>query len=164
VTATDLQLLFVRDLGGFERELELLPDERLIWAVAPGVANSVGNLTLHVCGNLQHFVGHLLGGTPYLRDREAEFGRKSGSRSELVQEIRTTIAVIESVLPRIGAETLAREYPAEVGGVRLKTGLFLTHLAVHLGFHLGQAGYLRRVLTGDNRSANPIGLGPLASR
>lgn len=162
--ASDLRILFVRDLGGFERELELVPDERLIWAVAPGVTNSVGNLTLHVCGNLQHFVGHLLGGTPYLRDREAEFSRKSGSRSELVQEIRTTIAVIESVLPRIDTEMLAREFPAEVGGVRLKTGLFLMHLAVHLGFHLGQAGYLRRVLTGDNRSANPIELGSLAGR
>jgi hypothetical protein len=35
------------------------------------------------------------------------------------------------------------------------------HLAVHLGFHLGQAGYLRRVVTGDARSSGPVALSEL---
>jgi len=48
-------------------------------------------------------------------------------------------------------------------GMRLPTGLFLLHLATHLSFHIGQAGYLRRVLTGDTASTNAVGFGGLAS-
>jgi hypothetical protein len=45
--------LLIRELSAFSRELDLFPDEALIWATVPGVANAVGTLTLHVCGNLQ---------------------------------------------------------------------------------------------------------------
>jgi hypothetical protein len=38
----------------------------------------------------------------------------------------------------------------------------LLHLCTHAGFHLGQAGYLRRVITGDATSSGPIPLGPIA--
>ena len=38
------------------------------------------------------------------------------------------------------------------------------HLAVHLGFHLGQAGYLRRVVTGDSRTAGTVPVAALAER
>ena len=47
-------------------------------------------------------------------------------------------------------------------GMRFRTGLFLLHLCAHAGFHLGQAGYLRRVITGDATSSGPLPLAPLA--
>ena len=50
-------LLLRRELQGFSKELELFPDEELIWRTIPGVSNSAGNLALHVCGNL--FFPHL---------------------------------------------------------------------------------------------------------
>ena len=65
--------LFVRELKGFERELALFPDEALIWKTMAGITNPAGTLTLHVCGNLQHFIGHVLGQTAYVRNRDYEF-------------------------------------------------------------------------------------------
>lgn len=154
--------LLVRELEGFERELGLMPDERLIWEVCPGVTNTVGNLTLHVCGNLQYFVGRVLGGTAYVRDRGYEFSAREVPRHDLFAHLLRTKDVVRTVVPALADDALAAPYPEPVAGVTTTTGQLLTHLATHLAFHLGQAGYLRRVLTGDNVSAGPLPLTPLA--
>lgn len=153
-----LRILLVRELQAFEREIEMFPDEELVWKTVPGVTNSAGNLASHVCGNLQHYIGRVLGGTNYVRNRDLEFSRASGSRAELVREIRTTISVVEKVLPAVSEESLSRDYPEPVAGLTVQTGRFLLHLSTHIAHHLGQAGYLRRVLTGENRSSVPIAL------
>jgi hypothetical protein len=119
---------------------------------------------LHVSGNLQFFVGRVLGHTGYVRDREREFNARDVPREELFRQLTATAAVVQDVMPRLPDDVLAREYPEAVGGVTMGTGVFLTHLCAHLAFHLGQAGYLRRVLTGDARSAGPLPLEALATR
>jgi hypothetical protein len=80
----NLSILLLRELATFERELALFPDDQTIWRTAPGMGNPAGNLALHVAGNLQHYVGAVLGGTGYERRREAEFSRRSGTRGDLV--------------------------------------------------------------------------------
>jgi uncharacterized damage-inducible protein DinB len=160
--ASWIRRLLVRELAAFERELGLFPTDDLVWATLPGISNSAGTLALHVCGNLLHFVGGVLGGSGYVRDRDAEFSRRGVSREELAREIRQTILAIENVLPRLTPEDLALEYPEAVGGVRFPTGLFLLHLCTHAAHHLGQVGYLRRALTGETRSSEPISIKALA--
>lgn len=160
--AADVTTLLVRELEGFRRELDLFPDDESVWKTVPGVTNSAGNLALHVAGGLQYLVGTVLGGGSYVRDREAEFGRRSGSRTELRAEIDRAIAVVREVLPALGEPALAAPFPEAVLGVTFRTSTFLLHLCAHAGFHLGQAGYLRRVLTGDARSSGPLPLAPLA--
>lgn len=160
-SATWIARLLTRELESFERELTLFSDESQLWRTAPGVTNAAGNLALHVCGNLQHFVGHCLGATGYVRDRDAEFSRRDLSRDLVIAELRKTAEVVQTTLAAVTDDQLSRPFPEAVGGVTIGTGLFLTHLVSHLGFHLGQAGYLRRMLTGDNRSAAPLPLKPL---
>lgn len=58
----NLAILLVRELEAFERELDLFPDDESVWRAAPGISNAAGNLALHVAGNLQYFVGTVLGG------------------------------------------------------------------------------------------------------
>lgn len=158
----DLSRLLVRDLEAFGREVGLVPDEATLWKTLPGVGNSIGTLTLHVCGNLQHFVGAVLGGSGYVRDREAEFGRRDATREELQREIAAAVEAVRSTLVKVDVATLERDYPLQVGGVTLPTGRFLVHLATHLAFHLGQAGYLRRVLTGNSATSDAVSLKVLA--
>jgi uncharacterized damage-inducible protein DinB len=158
----ELTLILVRELRGFEREIDLCPDDDLLWKTMPGIANSIGNLATHVCGNLQHFIGHVLGGTSYVRDRDHEFGRRSGTRAGLIEEIRETIQVVETILPSLDPESLSRQFPEQVGGATFTARLFLLHLSAHLAHHLGQAGYLRRALTADSRSSGPLPLTALA--
>lgn len=157
-----LTTLIVRELQGFIREIDAFPSDDSVWHTRRGVTNSAGNLALHVSGNLQDFVGRVLGGTSYVRNREQEFGQREGTRADLVAGLRTTIAVVEATLPNVTDETLAANYPIQLNGKTLNTATFLVHLAAHLAFHLGQAGYLRRVITGDNTSTNPLPVATLS--
>ena len=161
--AADLIALLTRELDGFKRELGLLPDDDSLWKTVPGITNPVGNLALHVAGGLQYLIGAVLGHTGYVRDREAEFGRRSGTRSDVIAELDRALAVVRDVLPQLSENTLAAEFPEPVLGVRFQTGRFLLHLCAHAAFHLGQAGYLRRAMTGDSRSSGPLPLAPLGT-
>jgi len=157
----DVSKLLVRELAAFAREVELYPDDESLFRTLPGVTNSAGNLALHVCGNLKHFVGSVLGGTGYVRDRDAEFATRGGRRADVARELRETAAVVGDTLERLPAATLDDPYPQPYGGLTLPCRLFLLHLAVHLSFHLGQAGYLRRIVTGDSRSSGAVALAEL---
>lgn len=158
----DISRLLVRELGAFAREVELFPDDESLFRTLPGVTNSAGNLALHACGNLKHFVGAVLGGTGYVRNRDAEFATRSGRREDVARELHETARIVSESLARLPGEALARPYPQPVGKLELPCGLFLMHLAVHLSFHLGQAGYLRRVVTGDGRTSGTVSIAELA--
>lgn len=157
-----ISLLLSRELRGFAMELELFTDEESIWKILPGISNSAGTLALHASGNLQHFVGAVLGGTSYERDRQREFSARV-SRADLLAEIERTTHVVQTVVPTLSDDVLSAPYPDVLGGIRPPTYLFLLHLLSHLSHHLGQAGYLRRALTGDNRSSGVVSLQALAS-
>lgn len=138
--------LFHRDLTKLKSELELYTDESTIWKVDKEIANSAGNLTLHLIGNLKHFIGTVLGKSGYIRQRDLEFSLKNIPRIELLKQLDETIEVIGYVLPNLKTEDLQLEYPVEVFGKPMTTEYFLIHLATHLGYHLGQVNYHRRLL------------------
>jgi len=156
--------LLIRELDGFARELALFPDDESIWKTLPGVTNSAGNLATHLAGNLQHYVGAVLGGSTYQRNRDMEFNRRSGSRAEIMSELTRASNVVRDVLTSMPEERLSDPYPEAVMGLTLNTGEFLMHLCVHAGFHLGQAGYLRRIATQNRQSSNPIPLSALEQK
>jgi len=158
----DIRSVMTRELEAFAREVELFPDDLALWRTVHGVSNSAGNLALHVCGNLKHFVGAVLGGSGYVRNREAEFGTRSGSREDVARQVRETAGIVSTVLSRVSPEVLEAPYPEPHDGVQLRGDTFLLHLCVHLAFHLGQAGYLRRALTGDARTSGAVSLRELA--
>jgi hypothetical protein len=145
-TIDDVRMMLERELGAFQREIELFPDDELLWKTPPGIMNPAGNLALHVCGNLQYFVGALLGATGYVRDRDLEFSRRSGTRAELVNELRTTAEIVERTLSRLSEDAFLRDLPEAKRSMIFKAHTFLIHLCARTAFHLGQAGYLRRVL------------------
>ena len=140
--------LLQRDLEKLKQELLQYRDETLIWKSVPGISNSAGNLCLHLVGNLNTYIGAELGQSGYIRNRELEFSQKDIPREELIQKIEGTIEVVTQTLDRLPAEALAQEYPLLVLKEKTSTGYFLTHLAVHLGYHLGQINYHRRILEG----------------
>jgi len=148
--------ILTRDLKALRREVEAYPDERDLWRIAPGVSNPGGNLALHCAGNLQHFIGGVFGGSGYVRDRDAEFSRRDVPRAELLADIDAAIASVRRGLERVTPQQWDGQYPHPVGGVRLTTGEFMVHLAVHLGYHLGQVDYHRRLVTGDGKTVGAV--------
>lgn len=155
--------ILARDLRALRREIEAYPNDHDLWRVQPGITNPGGNLTLHLAGNLQYFIGAVLGGTGYVRNRDAEFSSRDVPRAELLREIDAAIAGVARGMAAITDKDLAKPYSVPVGGVTLSTGDFLLHLAAHLTYHLGQVDYHRRLLTGQAEQIRAVLPGELAS-
>src|SRR6185503_9865240 len=102
--------ILARDLRTLRREVEAYPDEAQLWHTVPGISNPGGNLALHLCGNIQHYVGKHLGGTDYVRDRPAEFARRNVPRKEILAEISAAERAV-SLLGRLEESTLRKDFP-----------------------------------------------------
>jgi uncharacterized damage-inducible protein DinB len=144
-----LQALFERDLLKLKTEIELYHDEKKLWYIEKGISNSAGNLCLHLIGNLNAFIGAELGKTGYVRNRELEFSLKDVPQKELLEKIEATAEMVKQSLAKITEEQLQADYPLMVLKEKLSTGMFLTHLATHLSYHLGQINYHRRLLDAE---------------
>ncbi|MEQ1677937.1 MAG: DinB family protein [Chitinophagaceae bacterium] len=140
-----IQTLLRRDLNKLKTEISAYKDENNLWLVKKGITNSAGNLCLHLIGNLNTYIGAEIGKTGYVRYRDLEFSLKNIPRQELLDKIDQTIQVVETALDGLNENELDKEYPVLVFAEKTSTGYFLVHLAVHLGYHLGQINYHRRL-------------------
>jgi uncharacterized damage-inducible protein DinB len=161
--ASEIGSMMARELTTLKKELEGYPSDADVWRTAPGITNTAGTLALHLAGNLRHFIGHVLGGSGYVRDRAREFAARDVPRSELLAGIDAAIADVEAALGRLPDADLAKEFPEPVANVRLETGDFLVHLVSHLSYHLGQVDYHRRLITGSGQTVGAVAPGRLSS-
>ena len=144
-----LNTLYHRDLNKLKEELNAYASEESIWAVKDGISNSAGNLTLHLIGNLNHFIGATLGNSGYVREREKEFSLKNIPRHELIRNIDETIVVVQQTLLKLTQADLEKTFPIQVMQVDNTTGYMLTHLVAHLNYPLGQINYHRRLIANN---------------
>lgn len=140
-----LSTLFSRDLQILKDQVNAYSSEESLWIKADGITNTGGNLSLHLSGNLQHFIGALLGGTSYVRDRPFEFGGKV-TRQELLDDIDAAEKAVTETLNGMDPADFEKDYPIEMFGGPVKTEWFVLHLYSHFSYHLGQINYHRRLL------------------
>jgi hypothetical protein len=162
-TVDHVRRCLLRDLAGLEAELLGYPDDGSVWTMHPQIPNATGTLVLHAAGNLRHFIGATLGGTGYVRDRDAEFSTRGLSRSALLIMLHAARDEVDTTLRALDPARLDQPYPLEVAGATLTTGLMLTHLATHLAYHLGQADIHRRVVTFNPKAVGAMGVKELTA-
>lgn len=141
-----LKALYIRDLNRLRKEVELYNDENNLWRVEKNIANSAGNLCLHLIGNLNTYIGREIGKKDYVRNRELEFSLKNIPRTELLYKIDETIQIIIKSLDKLDESSLKKEYPILVFEEKTSFEYMLIHLTTHLSYHLGQVNYHRRLL------------------
>ena len=146
MTLDSLKQIFERDLNKLNKELDAYTSAEELWILTGDINNTGGNLILHLCGNLQHFVGAVLGNSGYIRKRDEEFGLKGLSKAELSSQIDATKKAVSDALEQLNVEDLNKPFPINVFGHEMTTDFFLIHLASHLSYHLGQINYHRRLL------------------
>jgi len=137
--------LFNRDIDRLKAEISAF-DGKSLWVIEGEINNSAGNLAIHLCGNLQHFIGATLGNSGYIRDRKHEFQTKDLPLDTLLDEIELTKSVVNTTLKELNTQSLNEAYPIEVFGKPMTKEYFLIHLHSHLNYHLGQINYLRRLI------------------
>jgi uncharacterized damage-inducible protein DinB len=144
---TTLIKLFDRDLEKLKQEIEAYKAEEDLWIVTNEISNSAGNLCLHLIGNLNHFIGAILGNTGYIRQRDLEFSQTNIPKSKMIEDIDNALVMVKDVLRKLTVHNLQEQYELKVFGEAMSTEFFLTHLSTHLAYHLGQINYHRRLLS-----------------
>lgn len=144
VFQTDFAFTMHRQLNLLADEIRAYPSDTALWIVPAGITNSGGNLCLHLIGNLRHFIGHLLGGGDYARDREYEFNAKDLTRAQLLDLINTCRHEFDTGLANIETRQLGEIAPAKAAGHEVTVRQLMFHLLAHFAYHLGQINYHRR--------------------
>ncbi len=142
----ELNLLFQRDLNRLQEELQAYQNEENLWKVDGEIANSGGNLALHLIGNLRQFIAADLGGFGYERNREQEFVATGKSRTALLEELDLVKDQVEKSLVSLDPNKLGDLSIHSFFGYQMTIGYFLIHLYGHFNYHLGQINYHRRLL------------------
>lgn len=133
-------------LPKIERSLADLSDEEIWWR--PNEAsNSIGNLLLHLCGNVYQWIVGGIGGRPVERDRQREFDQREPiSREELLTRLRGLLAEADDVLGKVTADELTRRRHIQEYDV---TGLeAIYHVVEHFSMHTGQIIYISKLRGG----------------
>lgn len=153
----ELAALFRRDLTQLVRQIAAFRTTSDLWIKPEGAGNSVGNLALHLNGNLREYIGRQLGNAAYIRYRDLEFEAMGDSIETLMGKIEPLPELICGIVSGLSSETLDSLYPENVLGIPLTTRQFLIHLLSHLNYHLGQIDAIRRIVT-QGEAISSVGL------
>ena len=123
-----LKEVYLKNLNSLMTEISLYNSEEDIWKVEPGILNSAGNLTLHLMGNLNFFIGTYLGDTGYVRDRDREFSDKDIPKLQLMNDLNETINMLDVTLSNLSDEALLQVYPTDKFGEGKTNAYILTYL------------------------------------
>ena len=124
-------------------------DEARVWRRPEAGVNSIGNLLLHLKGNLSLWIGQGLGGRVYERDRAGEFlADGSHGRGELFEALAETVAHCQWVLEQEDSERLAET--VEVQGYTSDRMGVIFHAVEHMSYHTGQILTLTKQLLGPH--------------
>jgi uncharacterized damage-inducible protein DinB len=123
--------------------LDQLTEEQIWWR-PDEQANSVGNLTLHVCGAVQHFLNRGVGGQEYVRDRPTEFATSSMPKEALLAILDETIARTEQTFAELEATRLTDQSTEPAYYSTVFEDLF--GVAIHVAVHTGQIVYVTKML------------------
>jgi uncharacterized damage-inducible protein DinB len=141
------QWLFADYLGKIEYCMGLL-DDRAVWQRSGPSCNSIGNLVLHLEGNLSQWVLAALGGAAYERARSAEFAaRETATKEELLARLRDLVVRCQEVAGGLREEELLQRRVIQ-GYQRDGFGALL-HAIEHMSYHTGQIVHIAKELLGE---------------
>jgi uncharacterized damage-inducible protein DinB len=111
-----------------------------IWKRPNESLNSIGNLILHICGNMTQYVISSLGGIEDIREREMEFTTKSEyTKNELLQKLAETVEMAKRIINDAKADQLVRK--REVQGFYFSGIGVVLHAVEHYSYHTGQIAF-----------------------
>ncbi len=135
-------------LPKIERCLERLTDEQVWWR-ASGRSNSIGNLLLHLEGNLRQWVVSGAGGALDARARDREFAEgQQLSREILLASLRAAVEEAGDALARLDPSALLETRRVQGLDVTLLTAVF--HAVEHFSMHTGQIILLTKMLADED--------------
>ena len=128
--------------------VESLTAEQVWWRPNAG-SNSIGNLMLHLNGNVRQWLIDSFNGSQSARDRPAEFAARGGvEASALIQTLGTTVQEATDVLARLTEDELVRTF--DIQGYQVTGVHAVYHVVEHFGMHYGQILYITKQIRGED--------------
>jgi uncharacterized damage-inducible protein DinB len=145
VDAFLLQHLTTRLVAEFpvqvEKCLDVLGEDDLWWR-PHDQSNAVGNLVLHVAGSNRHFLEHVIGGVPFVRDRDAEFAARGGrTKADVLQVWKDVAGRVHKVLGALTPDRL----PQVTSEKNKSVVEILLHVTHHNALHIGQIVWITKL-------------------
>lgn len=120
-------------------------DETDVWKRPNASSNSIGNLLLHLCGNIRQYAISALGSTEDLRERDAEFAARGGlDKATLLEKLLATVDEAQATIRNADAANLLRV--RSVQGFRLSGLGIILHVVEHYSYHTGQIAFWTKLL------------------
>jgi len=120
--------------------------EEQVWARGKESENAVGNLVLHLCGNVGQWIVSAIGGRPDHRVRDAEFAARGSTRKgELVARLRSTVEEALDVIGGLTEEQLTMRHSIQGYDVSGLEAIY--HVVEHFSMHTGQIIFITKLLT-----------------
>ena len=149
-TETQFLEFSARKLEEFAQRIDAclgMLDEDQIWARGGGNENAIGNLVLHLCGNLRQWIVSGIGGSADVRQRDAEFAACGGvAPGELAGMLHASVAEAAQVLVSLPPERLIRRIVIQ--GYEVSELEAIYHVVEHFSMHTGQVLFATKMLTG----------------
>jgi uncharacterized damage-inducible protein DinB len=134
-------------LPRIEQSVERLSDEALWWR-ANADSNSVGNLILHLAGNVRQWIVAGVGGAADVRHRQEEFDATGGvSRAELLRTLRDAVHDADAALARLAPNQLQDRRTIQGQDVSVFEAIY--HVVEHFSMHTGQIIFVAKSRAGD---------------
>jgi uncharacterized damage-inducible protein DinB len=125
-----------------------LPSQQ-VWARGSDNENSIGNLVLHLCGNVRQWIISGVGGKPDIRVRDREFTARGGAEpAELTERLKATVEEAVAVIDRVTAARLAEH--VTIQKYELTVLEAIAHVVEHFSQHTGQIIFATKMLTGED--------------
>ena len=135
-------------LPKIQAALEQLPEADLWWRPNPA-SNAIGNLMLHLAGNIRQWIVGGVGGKPGDRDRPSEFAATTGrSRRDLLALLTEAVLEVDEVLARTDPASLHER--REIQGRECSVLEAIYHVVEHFAMHTGQILYIAKLRTGKD--------------
>jgi len=132
-------------LPKIERCLGQLTDEQIWWR-ANEQSNSIGNLLLHLSGNVRQWIVCGLGDATDSRDRDSEFAQRTQiPRAELFERLKRTVNEAVATLARLDPDKLLEKH--RIQGLEVSALEAVLHVVEHFSMHTGQIILLTKLLT-----------------
>lgn len=124
--------------------LEQLNDKE-VWQRANEASNSIGNIILHLCGNIRQYAISSLSHLPDTRERDKEFSAKEGySKDDLKNKLTTTLD--EAIKSIRSADDNNLKQTRTVQGFKLSGLGIILHVTEHYSYHTGQIIFWTKIL------------------
>ena len=120
-----------------------------IWARGHENENAIGNLLLHLNGNVRQWILSGVGGAPDTRTRDAEFAARSNMEpTELLARLESSVRDAVAVFATVTAGRLAERVTIQSYDVTVLEAIY--HVVEHFSQHTGQIIFATKMLTGED--------------